>query len=147
MLSQGLRGTRQRLPAYSTIPLLSRHGCRIPAGLLFVQWPECRCPGRGSVLSLAGTGRDAALSVATIALFRKYQKSHPVITDQPELNRRSRQYIGRTFTLQGPIVNGVGVLHVDDTTWRIVGGDLPAGQNITVVDVDGVLLKVEKHPG
>lgn len=87
------------------------------------------------------------LSVATIALFRKYQKSHPVITDQPELNRRSRQYIGRTFTLQDPIVNGVGVLHVDDTTWRIVGEDLPAGQNITVVDVDGVLLKVKKHPG
>jgi membrane protein implicated in regulation of membrane protease activity len=28
-----------------------------------------------------------------------------------------------------------------------VGEDLPAGQNITVVDVDGVLLKVEKHPG
>jgi len=84
------------------------------------------------------------LSVASIALFRRYQKAHPVTTDQPELNRRSRQYIGRTFTLQTPIVNGVGVLHVDDTTWRIVGEDMPEGQNITVVDVDGVLLKVEK---
>jgi membrane protein implicated in regulation of membrane protease activity len=35
-------------------------------------------------------------------------------------------------------------LHVDDTTWRIVGDDMPSGQNITVVGVDGVLLKVEK---
>lgn len=84
------------------------------------------------------------LSVASIAFFRRYQKQHPVETDQPELNRRSRQYIGRTFTLQNPIVNGMGVLRVDDTTWRIVGEDMPEGQNITVVDVDGVLLKVEK---
>jgi membrane protein implicated in regulation of membrane protease activity len=87
------------------------------------------------------------LSVASIAFFRRYQKVHPVTTDQPELNRRSRQYIGRTFTLQNPIVNGVGNLHVDDTTWRIVGEDMPSGQNITVVDVDGVLLKVEKTAG
>lgn len=86
----------------------------------------------------------SVLSVASIAFFRRYQKVHPVETDQPELNRRSRQYIGRTFTLQTPIVNGVGVLKVDDTTWRIVGEDMPSGQNITVVDVDGVLLKVEK---
>ena len=86
----------------------------------------------------------SVLSVASIALFRRYQKVHPVKTDQPELNRRSRQYIGRTFTLQKPIVNGVGSLHVDDTIWRIVGEDMPSGQNITVVDVDGVLLKVEK---
>lgn len=84
------------------------------------------------------------LSVASIAFFRRYQKVHPVKTDQPELNRRSRQYIGRTFTLETPIVNGVGILHVDDTTWRIVGDDMPSGQNITVVGVDGVLLKVKK---
>ncbi len=84
------------------------------------------------------------LSVASIVVFRRYQAAHPAKTDQPELNRRSRQYIGRTFTLQQPIVNGVGVLHVDDTMWRTVGEDMPSGQNITVVDVDGVLLKVEK---
>lgn len=84
------------------------------------------------------------LSVASIAFFRRYQKAHPATTDQPELNRRSRQYIGRTFTLETPIVNGVGVLKVDDSSWRIVGEDMPSGQNITVVDADGVLLKVEK---
>jgi membrane protein implicated in regulation of membrane protease activity len=86
----------------------------------------------------------SALSVTSIVIFRGYQKSHPTRTDQPELNRRSRQYIGRTFTLEEPIVNGVGKLHVDDTTWRIVGENLPAGQNIIVIGVDGILLKVEK---
>ena len=84
------------------------------------------------------------LSVASIGFFRLYQKAHPAKTDQPELNRRSRQYIGRTFTLQQPIVNGVGSLQVDDTIWRIVGEDMSSGQNIIVVGVDGVLLKVEE---
>lgn len=84
------------------------------------------------------------LSVAIIAAFRSYQRKHPAQTDQPELNRRSRQYIGRSFTLGDPIVNGTGSLRVDDSTWRIVGEDMPAGETITVVDVDGVLLKVEK---
>jgi membrane protein implicated in regulation of membrane protease activity len=86
----------------------------------------------------------AVLSVASIAWFRHYQRAHPRVTDQPELNRRSRQYIGRTFTLEEPIVNGMGTLHVDDSTWRIMGEDTPAGENVTVVDVEGVLLKVVK---
>ena len=86
----------------------------------------------------------SVLSVGIIAVFRVFQRRHPARTDQPELNRRSRQYIGRSFTLGEPIVNGVGSLRVDDSTWRIVGDDMPAGETITVVDVDGVLLKVEK---
>jgi membrane protein implicated in regulation of membrane protease activity len=86
----------------------------------------------------------SVLSVTSITIFRAYQKSHPSWTDQPELNRRRRQYIRRTFTLDEPIVNGVGNLHMDDTTWRITGENMPAGQNITVVGVDGILLKVEK---
>lgn len=87
----------------------------------------------------------SVLSVAAIAAFRSYQRKHPAVTDQPELNRRSRQYIGRSFTLSEPIVNGTGSLHVDDSTWRIVGEDMPAGEAVTVVGVDGVLLKVEKQ--
>ena len=86
----------------------------------------------------------SVLSVTSIVIFRACQKSHPSPTDQPALNRRSRQYIGRTFTLGEPIVNGVGKLHVDDTTWRITGENLPAGQDIIVVGVDGILLQVEK---
>ena len=87
----------------------------------------------------------SVLSVLSISLFRRYAVKHPATTDQPALNRRSRQYIGRTFTLQQPIVNGVGSLRVDDTTWRIVGADMEPGVKIVVTDVDGVLLKVEKE--
>jgi membrane protein implicated in regulation of membrane protease activity len=85
----------------------------------------------------------ATLSVASIVIWRQYFRKHPVQTDQPALNRRGQQYVGRTFTLSEPIVNGLGKIHVDDTTWRIRGNDCEAGSRIKVVGVDGVLLKVE----
>ncbi len=84
----------------------------------------------------------SGLSVVSIALFRRYQRRNPAITDQPALNRRGEQYIGRTFTLEQPVVNGVGTLRVDDSTWRIAGDDLPAGTRVTVTGVDGVVLEI-----
>lgn len=60
------------------------------------------------------------------------------------LNQRARQYIGREFTLEEPIVNGVGKVRVDDSTWKVEGNDMPAQTKIKVVDVDGVILKVKK---
>ena len=82
-------------------------------------------------------------SVASIVAFKLYQRAHPPTSDQPSLNRRGEQYVGRHFTLDTPIVDGVGSLRVDDTTWRIMGGDLPAGEKVQVIGVDGVMLKVE----
>jgi membrane protein implicated in regulation of membrane protease activity len=62
------------------------------------------------------------------------------------LNRRGEQYVGRLFTLQEAVVNGVGKLQVDDTTWRISGVDLPAGRKVRVAGVDGTTLRVEAAP-
>ena len=84
----------------------------------------------------------AVLSVVSIFLFRLYQRTHPPQSDQPTLNRRGEQYIGRTFSLDKPIVNGIGEIRVDDTTWRIVGNDLPDGTKVEVIGVDGVTLQV-----
>ncbi len=88
----------------------------------------------------------SGLSVVSIALFRRYQRQHPATTDQPALNRRGEQYIGRTFTLEQPIVNRAGKLRVDDSTWRITGDDLPAGTRVTVTGVDGVVLEITRRP-
>lgn len=85
----------------------------------------------------------SGLSVISLTLFKRYQRANPVVTDQPTLNRRGAQYIGRTFTLTEPIVNHSGVIHVDDSTWRIKGDDLPAGTTVKVVGADSVLLEVE----
>jgi membrane protein implicated in regulation of membrane protease activity len=86
----------------------------------------------------------SGLSVVSITLFRRYQRRNPETTDQPSLNRRGEQYIGRTFTLDEPIVNRDGSLRVDDSTWRIAGDDLPAGTRVTVTGVNGVVLKVAR---
>ncbi len=82
-------------------------------------------------------------SIVAVLAWRKYRETRPVTTDQPHLNRRGHQYIGRVFSLDEPITNGLGKVTVDDSTWRVKGPDLAAGSSIRVTDVDGVLFKVE----
>ena len=84
----------------------------------------------------------AVLSVSAIVGWRVFQKAKPTATDQPSLNRRGEQYVGRTLTLDAPIVNGQGKIRVDDTTWKVEGDDMPGGARVTVTGVDGVVLKV-----
>jgi len=85
----------------------------------------------------------ATFSVASIVVWRHYLKLHPIQSDQPQLNRRGEQYVGRRFTLDEPIVNGQGKIRVDDTTWKITGADCQAGTKVKVTGVSGVLLEVE----
>lgn len=83
------------------------------------------------------------LSVVAVLAWRKYREVRPPVSDQPLLNQRGQQYTGRVFTLEEPIVNGVGKVIVDDSTWRVKGPDLPAGTRVRVVGVDGVVFIVE----
>jgi membrane protein implicated in regulation of membrane protease activity len=87
----------------------------------------------------------SVLSVIGIAIARHFFKSHPTDSDQPLLNRRTAQYIGRVFTLYQPIVNGQGKIKVGDSTWKIRGVDCPAGTRVKVVGADSVVLLVEKY--
>jgi len=89
----------------------------------------------------------SGLSILSLTVFKRYQRAHPVTTDQPALNRRGEQYIGRTFTLTEPILNNTGKIHVDDSTWRVKGADLPAGATVRVTGADGVILEVEATQG
>jgi len=82
-------------------------------------------------------------SVVSIASWRLFIRKHPTETDKPTLNRRGEQYVGRVFTLSEPIVNGLGKIRVDDSTWKVMGEDCDAGTKIKVVNVDGTVLKVE----
>ncbi len=86
----------------------------------------------------------ALLSVATLVAWRAYLRRHPTETDRPALNRRGEQYVARVFTLEEAIVNGHGKLHVDDSTWKIEGEDLPSGAKVRVTGVESTVLKVEK---
>lgn len=86
----------------------------------------------------------SVLSVLSIAVFRLFLKKHPIETDQPLLNQRAAQYVGRFFTLEHPIVNGQGRIRVDDSTWKVQGEDCEPGSKVRVVAAEGVILKVEK---
>lgn len=53
-------------------------------------------------------------------------------SDQPLLNRRGEQMIGRTATLSEPIREGRGRIQLGDTLWRVSGPDLPTGARVRV---------------
>ena len=85
----------------------------------------------------------AVLSVASIVVWRQYYSKNPIETDEPLLNRRGEQYVGRVITLKEAILDGQGKVKVDDSTWKIEGNDCPAGTKIKIVSVDNVVFQVE----
>lgn len=85
----------------------------------------------------------AALSVVSVVSGRLWLRHRPTATDHPTLNRRGEQHIGHVFTLDAPIVNGVGKIRVGDATWKVTGADLPAGTRVKVVAAEGTILRVE----
>ncbi len=104
-------------------------------GLLLLAVPELTWQTQLIVFSV--------LSVATVIGWRAYQLRYPTVSDQPTLNRRGEQYIGRVFTLSEAIVNGTGKIHVDDTMWEVDGADLPEGTKVRVTGVAGTVLTVD----
>ena len=85
----------------------------------------------------------AFLSAAAVFSGRRYYKGPGMEPqDNPYLNRRQMGYVGRTFTLREPIVDGRGKLAIEDTVWEIEGPDLAAGTRIKVTAVHGMSLIV-----
>jgi membrane protein implicated in regulation of membrane protease activity len=85
----------------------------------------------------------SVLSVVAVVSWRTFFHKHDRPTDQPSLNQRSAQYIGRVFTLNQAIQNGTGSVTVDDSRWNVRGPDMLAGSKVKVTAVDGVILVVE----
>ncbi len=85
----------------------------------------------------------AVLAIAGVALQVFWFKRHPIASDAPLLNQGARSLVGRTVVVSRDIVNGRGSVKVGDTVWSAEGPDVAAGLSVTIVDVDGSLLKVE----
>jgi inner membrane protein len=85
----------------------------------------------------------AVFAVAAIPLWRRFARTVEQPAERPFLNRRAEGYVGREFTLDKPIVNGMGTIHIDDTIWRVSGPDCPAGSRVKIARADGVNLRVE----
>jgi hypothetical protein len=86
----------------------------------------------------------AVLSVAAVPLWRRMARGGTAESNatNPFLNRRADGLVGRVFTLEKPIVGGVGTVRIDDTVWRVNGPDTPAGSRVKIVHADGVNLTV-----
>ncbi len=72
------------------------------------------------------------LSVISAVVGKTLASSRRTLSDQPLLNRRGQQLIGRMATLAEPIKDGRGRVKLGDTLWRVSGPDLPAGTQVRV---------------
>jgi membrane protein implicated in regulation of membrane protease activity len=84
------------------------------------------------------------LSVITITAWRFYGKKHPIETDQPLLNKRGAQYIGRVFNLYEAIENGQGKIKADHSIWKVHGEDCDIKTRVKVIASRGTVFDVEK---
>jgi membrane protein implicated in regulation of membrane protease activity len=85
----------------------------------------------------------AVLAIGSLIVWRRLTPKVDEIPAQPFLNRRAEGFIGRVFTLEKPILDGQGTVHIGDTIWQIGGPDLPSGVRVRVISTDGALLMVE----
>ena len=86
----------------------------------------------------------SVFSVLAITAWRFYGSKFPLETDQPLLNKRGAQYIGRVFTLYAPIENGQGKIKVDDTIWKVHGEDCDIHTKVKVTGIRGTVFDVER---
>lgn len=86
-----------------------------------------------------------AFAVLALSSWWFYLKRYPSKkANRSTLNRRGEQQIGRILTLDTPIENGIGKVRVDDSIWRVRCPNLPAGTQIRVIGVDGIILIAEE---
>lgn len=84
------------------------------------------------------------ISVLAVFWVRKYARPDVAISDQPDLNVRGQQYIGRSLVVEQAIQNGRGKARVGDSIWAVEGPDAPAGSRVTVTGARGTVLVVER---
>lgn len=85
----------------------------------------------------------AVIACATVLAVRRYASPTNVSSDEPDLNVRGHQYIGRTLVVEEAIREGRGKVRVGDTIWTAQGPDLAKGANAKVTGVAGTVLVVE----
>jgi membrane protein implicated in regulation of membrane protease activity len=84
------------------------------------------------------------ISVLTVFWVRRFYSAEAAQSDQPDLNIRGQQYIGRSLVVEQAIQNGRGKVRAGDTLWLAEGPDAPAGARVTVTSSKGNVLVVER---
>ncbi len=86
----------------------------------------------------------ALASIATLFMVRRSSRADVATTDEPVLNVRGAQYIGRHVTVEDAIINGRGRVRVGDTVWSAEGEDAAQGSSVEVTGVNGTVLVVAR---
>ena len=83
------------------------------------------------------------LSLVTVFGVRRFADPYANDTDEPALNVRGEQYVGREVSVENSISGGRGRVRVGDTIWAAEGPDAPAGARVKITAVEGTVFKVE----
>jgi membrane protein implicated in regulation of membrane protease activity len=86
----------------------------------------------------------AVLAAASVFIVRRYARPDLARSDEPDLNMRGAQYIGRTVLVEEPIAAGRGKERIGDTVWVAEGPDAPKGTSVKVTGTNGTVLVVER---
>jgi len=86
----------------------------------------------------------AVLAAATVFIVRRYARPDRARSDEPDLNVRGAQYVGRTVIVEDPIAGGRGKVRIGDTVWVAQGPDAPRGASVKVTGTNGTVLVVER---
>ena len=85
-----------------------------------------------------------AASVVSVFAGRRIAQMMMSPSEEPNLNARSQQYVGRTFEVAEPITGGQGRIRVGDSVWSAEGPDAAAGARVKVTGTRGTVLIVER---
>ncbi|CAH0992354.1 Inner membrane protein YbbJ [Sinobacterium norvegicum] len=86
----------------------------------------------------------ALISVAATYVYWRSFKGFNNRSDQPELNHKTSQFVGRRFALQQSLVGGMGRQQIGDTFWKIkADGELAEGSLVEVYGAEGSELLVK----
>ncbi len=108
----------------------------ILVGLMLLVWPDLSL--QLQLLSFA------VFSVLSVMVWHRWMRNDQKPSDQPGLNRRAEQNIGRRAYVAEAIVNGRGRIKLGDSTWSVTGPDVPVGQMVEITGADGALLEVKE---
>lgn len=109
----------------------------VGTGVVHFALPGITLPGQWIVFAL--------LSLLAVGAGWLWKRRHPpTVSDQPLLNQRAVQLIGRVYPLDTAIVDGRGRLKIGDAYWQVAGEDLPQGTRVRVAMIDGMTLRVDR---
>lgn len=85
----------------------------------------------------------AVLAVVLVWGSRKLLHRYSLKPSANLLNERGAQLVGCELILDEPIYHGKAQVQIGDSKWTVYGPDLPAGEKVVVIRVEGVILIVE----